>query len=264
MEEQNYYRNYGYKSGRIGFAILLVLTGFIFLGLNSGLIPGIYRPVLISWQMLLIVIGIWQMIKGHFFNGTLTALFGVFFIIPKIVRAFPDAFPGISDNFTALYWPFLLIAAGILALLSVFFRPKWYERYHYRRIKSHRYNHYKHYHDYHYSNIHDKFSKSNVFSSGEHIVLDPEFKGGEINSVFGNTLIDLRKTNLQEGNTFLEINVVFGGVTIVVPESWYIELHVDTVFGGLEDKRFSINNLDTSKKLIIEGSCVFGGGELRN
>ena len=95
-------------------------------------------------------------------------------------------------------------------------------------------------------------------------MLDPVFKGGELNAVFGGLTLDLRRTNLAEGETHLEVNAVFGGITIFVPSEWLIETHLDTVFGGFQDNRMPKEPLDPTRKLIIVGSCVFGGGEIRN
>ena len=108
------------------------------------------------------------------------------------------------------------------------------------------------------------FSKNSVFGGGDHIVLDPVFKGGELNAVFGGLTLDLRRTNLPEGETHLEVNAVFGGITIFVPSDWLIETHLDTVFGGFQDNRMPKEPLDSTRKLIVVGSCVFGGGEIRN
>ena len=186
---------------------------------------------------------------------------GGFFMIPKIV-------PGLDGQFVHIYWPLLLIGAGIVILLQRMLYPRWgfesWER------KWHR-----HEHRHHSSRHYDKskwegytptggFSKNSVFGSGDHIVLDPEFKGGELNAVFGGITLDLRRTNLPVGETILEVNAVFGGITIYVPSDWFVETHLDAVFGGFQDNRMPKEPLDTTRKLIISGSCVFGGGELRN
>ena len=146
-------------------------------------------------------------------------------------------------------------------ILSKIFGPKWGfngfgEKHHHHH--HHHYNHEK------YAGNPGGFSKNSIFGAGEHIVLEPEFKGGELNAVFGGITLDLRKTNLPEGETRLDVNAVFGGITILVPNNWLVETHLDAVFGGFEDKRFKVDTIDTSRKLVITGACVFGGGELRN
>ena len=167
-----------------------------------------------------------------------------------------------DGNFAHIYWPLLLVAAGVLLIVSKLSGSKWgFAEF---NEKHHHHHHHYHHHQSKYVYGSDGFSKNSIFGNGEHIVLDPEFKGGEMNAVFGGITLDLRKTNLAEGETRLDINAVFGGVTIFVPGEWYVETHLDTVFGGFEDKRMLKEPLDTTRKLVITGACVFGGGELRS
>jgi len=260
-EVKNSFRR-GYSKG-IGFGLVLMLVGVVFLGFNFGLIPGSLRHVLISWQMLLIFIGVINLLKGHWVSATVLFFVGGFFIIPKIV-------PGIDHEFIHIYWPLLLIGAGIVILIQRLFGAKWgYEKWGEnwqqngeRMRHHHRHNRHRDYSTWN-SNT-DGFSKNSIFGSGDHIVLDPEFKGGELNAVFGGLSLDLRRTNLPEGETRLDVNAVFGGITIFVPSDWFVETHLDAVFGGFQDNRMPKEPLDKTRKLIITGSCVFGGGEIRN
>ena len=257
----------GYTKG-LSFGIMLMLFGIVFLGFNFGFIPHQLEHVIISWPMLLVVIGVSHYLRRRVFSGTILVLIGSFFIIPRFIEAFPVYFPGFNGDFTHIYWPLLLIAAGILIITGKIFGPKWgfdewnHERRYQRHYEKH---HRRHYRDYtQYTATGNGFSKNSVFGSGEHIVLDPEFKGGDLNAVFGGIMLDLRRTNLPVGETVLEVNAVFGGITIYVPADWFVETHLDAVFGGFQDNRMPKEPLDTTKKLIISGSCVFGGGELRN
>ncbi len=254
-----------YSKG-LGFGLLLMLVGVLFLGFNFGLLPADLKWVIISWPMLLVVIGIGHFLRRKITIGTVTLLVGIFFLIPKIVHAYPYLFPGFNGDFTQIYWPLLLIAGGIIIILGKVFGPKWGFN-EWTNENYHQYRHHHHYHARNYSkwnNSGDGFSKNSVFGSGDHIVLDPEFKGGELNAVFGGISLDLRRTSLPEGDTRLDVNAVFGGVTIYVPSEWLVETHLDSVFGGFQDNRLIKEPLEPTKKLIITGSCVFGGGELRN
>jgi predicted membrane protein len=263
-EVKNSFRS-GYSKG-LGFGLFLMLIGVVFLGLNFGFIPNELRHVLISWPMLLIVIGIGNFFKRHPFSGTILIMIGSFFIIPRFIEAYPAYFPGMTDNFAHVYWPLLLIAAGILIILGKILGPKWgWNDWNQEWQHKHHLREYRHYRRHNYSNYTGEgFSKNSIFGSGDHIVLDPEFKGGEMNAVFGGITLDLRRTNLAEGDTCLDINAVFGGITIYVPNDWYVETHLDAVFGGFQDNRLPKDPTDKTRKLIITGSCVFGGGELRN
>ena len=210
--------------------------------------------------MLLILIGVINILRRHLIPGVVLVLIGGFFMIPRVV-------PGLDGQFVHIYWPLLLIGAGIVILLQRVVNPGWgfdsWERNwrnHEHRHHSHRYDHSKWTNNY----TNTGFSKNSVFGSGDHIVLDPEFKGGDLNAVFGGITLDLRRTNLPVGETILEVNAVFGGITIYVPVDWFVETHLDAVFGGFQDNRLKKEPLDTTRKLLITGSCVFGGGELRN
>ncbi len=261
-EVKNSFRS-GYTKG-LGFGLVLMLIGVVFLGFNFGLIPLTLKWVIISWPMLLIVIGIAHYFRRRIFSATILVLIGSFFLIPRVIEAYPAYFPGINGDFTHIYWPLLLIGAGILMITGRIFGPKWgfneWDNQH-----RHQYHHHRNYsHNSKSGATGEGFSKNSVFGSGDHIVLDPEFKGGELNAVFGGITLDLRRTNLPEGDTVLDINAVFGGITVYVPADWYVETHLDAVFGGFQDNRLPKEPLDKTRKLIISGSCVFGGGELRN
>lgn len=247
-------------SNGMGFGLVLLLIGLVFLGLNFGLIPHSFKRIIISWQMLLIFLGVINLFKFKFVPGAILIFIGGFFMIPKIV-------PGIDGNFIHVYWPLLLIGAGILILTKRLIYPNsgfeaWGEKWQQHGNRMHQ--KFQHNRGQNWERNPDGFSKNSVFGSGEHIVLDKEFKGGELNAVFGGLTIDLRRTNLPEGETVLDVNAVFGGITIIVPYEWLVETHIDAVFGGFQDNRMPKEPLDTTRKLIITGACVFGGGELRN
>lgn len=245
----------------MGFGLILVLAGALLLAFNFGVLRPELKWVVFSWQMLLIVIGIFNLFKRQFISGVMSILVGTFFIIPRIIHQFPGAFPGLDTNFTSIYWPVLLIIAGIFLIASRYFSPaKWNSTF------SHGNAHYaqKYSGKPGVTNPKGSFEKNSIFGSGQHIVLDPEFQGGEVNAIFGSVTLDLRKTNLPEGISFLEINAVFGGITIYLPAHWLIEMNMDSVFGGFEDKRLFSEEIDTTRKLVIKGACIFGGGELRN
>lgn len=43
------------------------------------------------------------------------------------------------------------------------------------------------------------------------MVLDEVFKGATIRNTFGGTVLDLRRTNISEGETYIEVECNFGG-----------------------------------------------------
>ncbi len=103
-----------------------------------------------------------------------------------------------------------------------------------------------------------------IFGGGKEKLEAIEFKGGDINCIFGGLALDLRDTKLAEGINILTINTVMGGVVIYMPIDWNIILKKNNIFGSFEDHRpKSTFKPDNNRILIIESSAVFGGGEIR-
>jgi hypothetical protein len=77
--------------------------------------------------------------------------------------------------------------------------------------------------------------------------------------------LDLRRTELPEGETILKIDSVFGGVEIYAPDGWDIEVRTESIFGGFVDRRLpgAKRSYDDGRRLVIRASNIFGGGEIK-
>lgn len=250
------------------FAVLLIIVGFVFLGLNLGFIPQPYKAFLFSWPMLLLVIGVMSLLKRHFWSGLILFSTGTFFLLPRILMIYPDFLPLQADGFVHTYWPVLLIFAGLISLVYMMFPHSMHCRC-CGQFDDKCYQGNKKATDKVGSATEEYaegyFNKQSVFSSGKYIVLDPIFKGGEINTVLGETILDLRKTSLSDGNTVLNLNTVLGGVTIYVPAHWVVDIKIESIMYSFKDGRIDREQpSDMTKRLTIEGAGVLGGGELRN
>lgn len=264
MEKLNDNRMFQQKFKGLGFGLLVMAIGFILLGLNFGLINEKLRWIIFSWPSLIILIGVMHFSKLHqIVWGVLWMIVGAFFLLPRIITTFPEHFPnGLAENFTSAYWPVILILLGLTILLQKFLFPK-------KNWKQYAGTHAQNYtqtwqgkSNYKWERKPGAFEKNSIFGGGEHIILDPVFQGGEINAIFGGMTVDLRRTTLPEGETVLDMNAIFGGVTLLIPGDWFVETRMDTVFGGFEDKRVILEPMDKSRKMVIVGACVFGGGEI--
>ena len=245
----------------IAFGILLIVLGGLLIGSRAGMLPENFSRIILSWQMLVIVIGILSLFKRSPFFGLFLLLVGGFFIVPRLAEVYPLSW--VSEDFISTYWAGLLVGTGLLIVIYwiIYPRKKWNGDdilCIHNRHRNHRHWRKKPY------EINGDFSKSQVFSAGEYIVLEPEFKGGEVNVVFGAAEIDLRKTSLPEGDTYLEINAVFSGIVLLIPEKWKVDVQVESVLSGVSDKRYSNEPVDTSRRLILVGSSVFSGCEIKN
>jgi hypothetical protein len=63
----------------------------------------------------------------------------------------------------------------------------------------------------------------------------------------------------------LEVDAIFGGAEVKVPENWSVVLQGSGIFGGFADETMQ-PRLDTPglKKLYVRGSAVFGGVAVKN
>lgn len=283
----------------IVFGVILILIGLFMLTFSAGLFPVAWRPVFISWPMLLIVLGLIEIFKLHFIPGFMLVVLGNFFIVPRIARIYPESW-WFGETFVSTYWPILLIAFGALIILAIAIKPRYFRKngdvYECRREKDRRaaeeakrmgreYTEEAKRMGREYAEEAKKMGREYaeearntgrayaeegvvdynlIFTGAEQVFLDPVFRGGEINTIFAGITLDLRKTTLPEGTTYLEVSTVFGGVNIFAPSEWRIEIRNQSIVGGFNDKRPApIGPVDEESKLIIVASCVFGGGELK-
>jgi predicted membrane protein len=243
---ENYPRQKRMKKGALG--AIVILAGILLLAFNFEILSGDFRHVIFSWQMLLITIGVVSLSTSESRTpGLILVFIGGFFIIPEIFD--------FHISFVKLFWPLLLIGLGILILFRKgFISDRWRSR----KIMSDTLN---------TVNTVDEgyINESNIFSGSKHKVVHQVFKGGKISNIFGGTEIDLTQSTLGEGRNELIIECVFGGVTVIVPSDWKVVLNISSIMGGFSDKRTYIKeNLDTSRILVIKGSAIFGGGEIKS
>ncbi|HZH94371.1 MAG TPA: LiaF domain-containing protein, partial [Flavisolibacter sp.] len=103
-----------------------------------------------------------------------------------------------------------------------------------------------------------------VFGGIKKIVLSKNFKGGDLVNFMGGSEINLTQADFS-GRIRIETTNVFGGTKLIVPPTWDVQSEVVAVFGGVDDKRQLIGTgVDPNKVLVIEGTCIFGGIEIRS
>jgi len=105
----------------------------------------------------------------------------------------------------------------------------------------------------------------NVFSGAERQLITENFMGGKVTSIFGGGEVDLTRSSLAPGNNIVEITCIFGGTTLIVPESWNVIIDVTPILGGFSDGRKIGSDVirDTTRSLTVKGVVIFGGGELK-
>jgi len=109
----------------------------------------------------------------------------------------------------------------------------------------------------------DFFDSTSVFGGVKKVILSKNFKGGDITCFMGGCEIDLTQADIQ-GRVSIDVTQVFGGTKLIVPSHWQVSTEMTAFFGSIEDKRKQPVETIADKILIIEGTSVFGGIEIRN
>ena len=250
MENNSAHITHSTKTKGLLSGILLILAGIIFLGFNFGWIDPDLKRIIFSWPMIFVIFAVFSFVKKEYLGFLFWLALGIFFLLPKIASVYPDFLPGIDRNFVYYYWPVFLIIVGLGLILRI--NPSFNFRKRRRLTKEI------------IEGLGGRIERNVVFGGSENIFLDPVFHGGEINAIFGGVVLDLRKTTLPEGETLLQIDVVFGGVSLYIPDEWLVTSKFDTVMGGFSDKRMiSQITEDKTRKLILTGDLIFGGCEIK-
>jgi predicted membrane protein len=108
-----------------------------------------------------------------------------------------------------------------------------------------------------------------IFSGIERRITAKDFRFGRVSAVFGGVELDFHEADIDGDRAELEVNAIFGGAEIRVPEHWRVEAQNQVVFGGLSDETRTANRKDDTttpgtKVLIISGTITFGGVEVKN
>jgi hypothetical protein len=113
-----------------------------------------------------------------------------------------------------------------------------------------------------YSSLHEVA----IFGGGKRKVTSQDFKGGELTAIFGGFEIDLRYAGMTGDSAVLEINAVFGGAEVRIPDTWTAVVQGVGIFGGYGDESTTPNPATNPqmKRLFVKGAAVFGGVSIKN
>lgn len=206
-----------------------------------------------SWQMLLIVLGLFIGISHRFRGG---AWFGMLLVGGLFL---------INDYFTngelrKHIWPLILIILGIV----IIFRPRrrCFEK---KNIAPDQEKEaFTSTDDSYRTSEEDYVDSTSFFGGTKKNILTKDFKGGDIVNVFGGTELNLSQADMK-GRAVLEVTNIFGGAKLIIPANWAVKSEAVTIFGGIEDKRPVLVSTEAPEKiLILKGTVIFGGIDIKS
>lgn len=248
----------GHRRGKIAGGLGIVFFGVVYLLKQLGYhIP----DYLLSWQMILIVIGIVVLIKHKFskFHGYLMIIIGKLFL-------WAEWYPNLIN--VKIIIPVAIILVG---LAVVFLSNKKFGKHHRRKQRFTREN-WKQIHEaqqrgfsYYKYNEDDFIDSVSFFGGITKTIVSKTFKGADIVSFFGGTDINLAQADFQ-GRIVIDVTNIFGGTTLTIPNNWEVISEVASIFGAFEDKRpqYQRETGEESKVIILRGTCMFGGIEVNS
>jgi predicted membrane protein len=253
MEDQNITQKR--TKGTWGGLILILIGVFLFLqNLHLDIPHWIF-----SWKMLLVALGLLVGLKHKFRGGAwfVMILIGGIFLAEDIVS--------FDFNIARYGWPLALVVIGIYMLTKRpysrnrdrhpwkqdnNYSPSWSAGSYRETIQG--------------PSSDDYLNSTAIFGSDNRVILSKNFQGGDVTSVFGGSEINFTQADFN-GKIVIEATAIFGGVELIVPANWEVKLEVNTIFGGVEEKRPpELMTPNPEKVLIIRGTCVFGGIDIKS
>ncbi|WP_411273320.1 LiaF transmembrane domain-containing protein [Daejeonella sp.] len=256
------------KSGKALVGIILLGVGCILLlrTLDIFYIPG----WVLSWPVLMIVIGCFIGSRQGFDHPSafVPLIIGVIFLSNRIL---PDM------DLSRFFWPLLVIGFGVWMIMGRK-TPK---------INNLSWNKKSREESYSVSNTEtdtagagpgdplnpdlaasapypeDLIESVSIFGGVKKNIVSKNFRGGEIINFFGGSEINLMQADIN-GRINLEVVQVFGGTKIIVPANWTVHSEMVAIFGGIEDKRPPQLNVAAEKVLVIQGTSIFGGIDIKS
>ncbi|MFW5658270.1 MAG: LiaF transmembrane domain-containing protein [Bacteroidota bacterium] len=230
-------RNHG--SGKLLLAVILIVAGGLIILGQMGFVSPIFKRVIFSWPMILVVIGVLSLSNNeHKLPGIILLLIGGFFLATMHLNLpFPVG---------RVFWPSLLILAGILIIFKSGKDNKSFDLDTGKDLDA------------------DIINEANVFGGTESKITSMNFRGGKIVCIFGGSVVDMRPSRLSSGKNVIDVFALFGGAQLVIPEDWLVKTEAFPIFGGFSDKRAHVptSEIKPEKTLFITGTVVFGGVEI--
>ena len=271
------------NDGSIAFGVIILGIGIVLLLRKFGL----YIPSwVLTWPMILIAVGTFTLINQQFksFFGSVVLFIGVYFLLK---REF-DLDLGI-DQFI---WPVGLIALGVYLILHKKkenkvleeVRTNWESSRKKKTVtsESEKIDSAEVVEEAAPSKdestkapdsgfvratgtaFFDRINESVLFGGVNRKLMTKNFQGGKATVIFGGLDLDLTQVDFT-GVVSLDLEVGFGGVKLIVPPHWDVRTEVSNIAAGLEDKRmFREGSVDTNKVLILKGTLLFSGLEIKS
>ncbi|MCI0707889.1 MAG: cell wall-active antibiotics response protein [Ignavibacteriae bacterium] len=228
-------------SPQLVMGLIIVIIGTLFMLGNFEILEA--REYLRYWPVLLIALGISKLVyseHGGKLFGFLLTVGGALLLLDRLY---------VIDFRWSHFWPLILIGFGGSMLWNAMKRRTgggtlfagWSEP----------------------KETNSTISHIAVMAGIEGSNTSQDFRGGELTAVMGGMEIDLRQAVIKDGDAVIEIFAMWGGIELRVPKEWTVVIEGVPIMGAFEDTTQPPKGGST-QRLIIKGTVVMGGAEIKN
>jgi len=152
----------------------------------------------------------------------------------------------ITVSLVRFFWPAIIIAIGVSMLMPKTLKKENLE---FNKSKID-------------ENVVDNLS---LFSGVKTRNVSKNFKGGSLVAIFGGIDLDLRDSYISNEGARIDVTAAFGGVNIIVPPEWKVEVTGIPVFGGWSNKTKGKNCINPDAPVLsLHCFVAFGGVDIKN
>jgi predicted membrane protein len=214
--------------------MLIILFAVVILLQNLDVIP--YINTWAFWPVFLIVIGLSQVLRPSESRQSLSG--GIFIIVGMLF---------LLSNMNIIYfgfkdlWPFILLIIGFGILRQSMIGTKLKDA------------------------ENDFINLTFVLGGGDHKFNSKSLRGGKVSAIMGGGKIDLTDADMVDDEIYFDIFAFWGGIELVVPQSWQVNMKSLPILGGVQNKTGpDPNGTSAVKRLTIRGTTIMGGMEVKN
>ena len=226
-----HHRSHSPNSSHLWFGIIAIIAGILFTLDNLDVLDA--RLFFRLWPILFILVGLNLLFnkQRRYFTGSAFLILGLLLLLDNL---------GYIDFDASDLLPLLLVLLGV------------------RVIQRHRSR----------SEQTPSATESTITAAGvlggvERTCSSQDFKGGQLTAFMGGCEIDLREASIASGPAVIDIFVMWGGVELKVPEDWRVTTETQPILGGVVDRTRAPKG-GSEKSLVLKGSAIMGGVEVRN
>lgn len=222
-------------TGRMIVGAMFILVGLLFSLDNLGVLDA--GRFWNYWPLILIVIGLAKVLapreSGQHSVGVVLIVLGVFFQLQMLAW--------INWGFHEI-WPLILVLIGGSLI--------W------RSLRRRR--------DGPAVSSAPDLSELAFMGGSNRVIESQDFRGGDITAVMGGVELDLRRAKIAGESATIDLFALWGGIEIKVPEEWSVDIKGLPIMGGFESSARSSGGEVPTKKLIVRGTAIMGGVEIKN